>query len=261
MLQSPCFLFFFFSSRRRHTRCYRDWSSDVCSSDLAILAALVLGLLRPGQPPPNDAPETFGAQPAETAPAAPTRTGDQLMADGQARLSQGDVAAALADFEAAAAAEPVNSERIWGIASLLSDFGYSEDAGRYLDQAVILGPDDPPFHDAAGWFYSDLGFMAEAVAPFQRALELDPEALGSYLGVSEAARALGDTALARQALDAVMASPIAPNPGLYEGAGWGYLALEAWPEAQAAFGQAVSLDPATSGAWSGLAEATYEGQG
>src|SRR6266542_7174625 len=26
--------FFFFSSRRGHTRCYRDWSSDVCSSDL-----------------------------------------------------------------------------------------------------------------------------------------------------------------------------------------------------------------------------------
>src|SRR5699024_12081845 len=28
-----CFLFFF-SSRRRHTRSKRDWSSDVCSSDL-----------------------------------------------------------------------------------------------------------------------------------------------------------------------------------------------------------------------------------
>src|SRR6266511_4886210 len=28
-------LFFFFSSRRRHTRFSRDWSSDVCSSDLA----------------------------------------------------------------------------------------------------------------------------------------------------------------------------------------------------------------------------------
>src|SRR5207247_7613084 len=27
-------LFFFFSSRRRHTRSTRDWSSDVCSSDL-----------------------------------------------------------------------------------------------------------------------------------------------------------------------------------------------------------------------------------
>src|SRR5690606_39752152 len=27
-------IFFFFSSRRRHTRFSRDWSSDVCSSDL-----------------------------------------------------------------------------------------------------------------------------------------------------------------------------------------------------------------------------------
>src|SRR2546422_6892576 len=31
------FSFFFFSSRRRHTRCSRDWSSDVCSSDLGRL--------------------------------------------------------------------------------------------------------------------------------------------------------------------------------------------------------------------------------
>src|SRR5947199_6712887 len=30
----PCF---FFSSRRRHTRCLSDWSSDVCSSDLEML--------------------------------------------------------------------------------------------------------------------------------------------------------------------------------------------------------------------------------
>src|SRR5262245_46064980 len=38
-------LFFFFSSRRRHTRCLSDWSSDVCSSDLiaGLVAAYVLG--------------------------------------------------------------------------------------------------------------------------------------------------------------------------------------------------------------------------
>src|SRR5690606_40222226 len=29
-------VFFFFSSRRRHTRFSRDWSSDVCSSDLVV---------------------------------------------------------------------------------------------------------------------------------------------------------------------------------------------------------------------------------
>src|SRR5205814_7941471 len=28
------YFYFFFSSRRRHTRCLSDWSSDVCSSDL-----------------------------------------------------------------------------------------------------------------------------------------------------------------------------------------------------------------------------------
>src|SRR2546428_11356932 len=33
------YLFFFFSSRRRHTRSDRDWSSDVCSSDLDTLTA------------------------------------------------------------------------------------------------------------------------------------------------------------------------------------------------------------------------------
>src|SRR3712207_7514971 len=30
-------VFFFFSSRRRHTRYWRDWSSDVCSSDLSTI--------------------------------------------------------------------------------------------------------------------------------------------------------------------------------------------------------------------------------
>src|SRR5215210_8341030 len=30
------FIFFFFSSRRRHTRYIGDWSSDVCSSDLVL---------------------------------------------------------------------------------------------------------------------------------------------------------------------------------------------------------------------------------
>src|SRR3712207_2506259 len=33
-LVTVCVFFFFFSSRRRHTRYWRDWSSDVCSSDL-----------------------------------------------------------------------------------------------------------------------------------------------------------------------------------------------------------------------------------
>src|SRR5438045_1238368 len=34
------FVMFFFSSRRRHTRCLSDWSSDVCSSDLKLATTL-----------------------------------------------------------------------------------------------------------------------------------------------------------------------------------------------------------------------------
>src|SRR5437867_10001496 len=41
-------VYFFFSSRRRHTRSYGDWSSDVCSSDLA---GLLSGLQRLARPP------------------------------------------------------------------------------------------------------------------------------------------------------------------------------------------------------------------
>src|SRR5699024_11377683 len=37
-----CAVLFFFSSRRRHTRSKRDWSSDVCSSDLLEVVADVL---------------------------------------------------------------------------------------------------------------------------------------------------------------------------------------------------------------------------
>src|SRR2546428_14152764 len=37
-------VYFFFSSRRRHTRSDRDWSSDVCSSDLGSMAGRFEGL-------------------------------------------------------------------------------------------------------------------------------------------------------------------------------------------------------------------------
>src|SRR5574337_717980 len=45
----PYFSFFFFSSRRRHTRLSGDWSSDVCSSDLDRRVRPRLGL-RHGTP-------------------------------------------------------------------------------------------------------------------------------------------------------------------------------------------------------------------
>src|SRR5256886_11380793 len=45
--QSMCTpLFFFFSSRRRHTRFDCDWSSDVCSSDLQKILSFLISCLQ-----------------------------------------------------------------------------------------------------------------------------------------------------------------------------------------------------------------------
>src|SRR5215217_2378433 len=57
--------FFFFSSRRRHTRYWRDWSSDVCSSDLlAGRDAVWRAFLAPPPKPPRDDGHQLAASPA-----------------------------------------------------------------------------------------------------------------------------------------------------------------------------------------------------
>src|SRR2546429_6023358 len=48
MPSRKCVTFFFFSSRRRHTRCSRDWSSDVCSSDLMRVLPVLFRMERNG---------------------------------------------------------------------------------------------------------------------------------------------------------------------------------------------------------------------
>src|SRR3712207_6627216 len=51
--------FLFFSSRRRHTRYWRDWSSDVCSSDLFVSGVL---RVRGSMSEPDGRPFTYGGQ-------------------------------------------------------------------------------------------------------------------------------------------------------------------------------------------------------
>src|SRR6266850_4853255 len=73
-------LFFFFSSRRRHTRLQGDWSSDVCSSDLLRSAEERVGRVR-RRPPgarsrrrvPRAGPRRTRLQPARRAAAAAAR--------------------------------------------------------------------------------------------------------------------------------------------------------------------------------------------
>src|SRR5205814_3488878 len=65
------FFFFFFSSRRRHTRCLSDWSSDVCSSDLAPVASALLWI----EAAPRSVATLAGRRRPQKAPAS--RTGGE----------------------------------------------------------------------------------------------------------------------------------------------------------------------------------------
>src|SRR5256885_7201888 len=65
-------LYFFFSSRRRHTRLQGDWSSDVCSSDLAWFAMNQASTVIPRWSQ-NWRPDSWQTRPAVQLPEYPDR--------------------------------------------------------------------------------------------------------------------------------------------------------------------------------------------
>src|SRR6266542_1873689 len=87
---------FFFSSRRRHTSCYRDWSSDVCSSDLEDFQGLAVLFKRVKNiakelPAGTASDRTALTEPAERA----------LVEELDARRPRIEAAAARSDYRAA----------------------------------------------------------------------------------------------------------------------------------------------------------------
>src|SRR3989442_3019250 len=72
-----CHLFFFFSSRRRHTRCGRDWSSDVCSSDLFVRSRRLRTMASPAR---SDETWSLVATTRELVVMAPLASGEVMTA-------------------------------------------------------------------------------------------------------------------------------------------------------------------------------------
>src|SRR5438045_9126103 len=90
-------IFFFFSSRRRHTRCLSDWSSDVCSSDLGRSRTamrsreeLVTVFGEIASPSARDhVPRAPGSLPSHYAPSLPVRLDARDARRGEALLAFG----------------------------------------------------------------------------------------------------------------------------------------------------------------------------
>src|SRR6266700_4244112 len=120
MIWTSLLLFFFFSSRRRHTSFSRDWSSDVCSSDLALadgdagLAARVLRdalLAWRGQPLADAAGSDF----AEATAARLTELRSSVLADRiEADLALGEGASLVGELRVLLSADPL-AERPRGL--------------------------------------------------------------------------------------------------------------------------------------------------
>src|SRR3712207_3178559 len=100
MIMNMIICFFFFSSRRRHTRYWRDWSSDVCSSDLVGSIAPVQGATISAELPGTVAEVVFQS-------GTPVKKGDILLKldasqeQAQLRSAIADAELAKADFERA----------------------------------------------------------------------------------------------------------------------------------------------------------------
>src|SRR2546429_7317808 len=90
LVSAVVLFFFFFSSRRRHTRCSRDWSSDVCSSDLSSVRARVVP--RGAQACCTDRGTTAGRAGACRRPAQGGRPRHRVRAEGAAGAENGRAA-------------------------------------------------------------------------------------------------------------------------------------------------------------------------
>src|SRR5918996_3212905 len=173
--------FFFFSSRRRHTRLQGDWSSDVCSSDLypdfpfvhfeAAMVHIARGTL--------DRAESV------------LREGT-IVQDRQADLKQRYPAKGLH----------------WLLGLVRLARGDADEAQREFRREIASGPNQlyaPEFamnaHDGSGFAYLTTGDPRAAATEFNSALNLFPEHARSLVGLGAAMRAAGDAPAATAAFD------------------------------------------------------------
>src|SRR6185503_14927829 len=140
-----CF-FFFFSSRRRHTRCSRDWSSDVCSSDLLFTLAYagaadccsILYMYFDATEANLQQGDAWSMNALELGP----DLAEAHAARGLVLTLRGSFEAAQREFESAIALDPLLYETWYFCARVCFEKGQLTEAARFFEQAAALRPDD-----------------------------------------------------------------------------------------------------------------------
>src|SRR2546422_6013690 len=153
---------FFFSSRRRHTRCSRDWSSDVCSSDLE------LGFIIFWYDWDWNAAENQFKRALEFDP----NNADAHLFYAHLLSNTGRHAEALAEAKRARELDPVNLRTISLEGLYLVQAGRPDGALARLQKAFELDPNYYQAHQFAVNAYIEKGMFAEATAEARKTREL-----------------------------------------------------------------------------------------
>src|SRR5216684_2081983 len=149
--------FFFFSSRRRHTRCSRDWSSDVCSSDLWSTSV--------------EGAYFFARQAAPTIAPSP----EELLQRVAGLVEHGKFSEAAAPARRAVKFSPGSAVAHNLLAIVLDQLGHPAEAEREYREAVRLDPKFAGARNNLGNLLARLNRMDQAEAEFERILRLDPK--------------------------------------------------------------------------------------
>src|SRR5690349_2456101 len=161
---------FFFSSRRRHTGSLRDWSSDVCSSDLPPEDWVATAL----EYESDDMTRSQAIEAYERAFQAGQARTDTLINCGTLYYEEGNLEKAAECFRQALLLDADNSLAHFNLGSVLDESGYVDAARQHLRQAVRLNPIYPDAHYNLAFVCEKLRAYAEAQQHWQAYVRLDP---------------------------------------------------------------------------------------
>ncbi|TMS00787.1 tetratricopeptide repeat protein [Nonomuraea basaltis] len=164
---------------------------------------------------------------------------------------------ALADYTRAVEADPGYPDYYLDRGNLLHRLGRAEEALADYEAVMRLSPPFPEAYYNRSELRFAEGDLEGARADLDHTLELDPEFAPAYVNRSGMAGAMGDYELARKDVERGLA--LAPrDPHLLCVLGQVEQAAGRHPEAQAAYDQALELDPDLVAAWASRAELAYE---
>jgi len=138
-----------------------------------------------------------------------------------------------------------------GLGAVYADLGRYNDAIAEYQRAIELDPQYPFPHNGLGNVYANLGRYDDAIAEFQWAIELDPQGAYPHNGLGNVYRDLGrhDDAIAEYQR-AIELDPLFAYP--HNGLGNVYADLGRYDDAIAEFQRAIELDPQYASPHNGL---------